>query len=497
MSPPVGTTTPPPVNWRGLTAAEPEAVAAASMEAEIFVRALAAYGVVIDADAVPSELDDRQSTLRAKLWGPDPLEGYGLHASLGAYLVTKVAVDLVPTGHLGLRPEHLRPEGVRTALVDQGLSASAAGSVVGDWAGPPPGFQGDPAGLGLSMLSGLAARTLTREERTAALAQVAASPRDLARLAASAGLLAAVRMVLPLLPIPSLGPAYDLAVVGLSVGRGDRVAKLLDPPIDVFHAALQEMGAASAALVAGQPWVVESDEQVAIPTALAADLWTDDDDDDVLDIVEEGPLVSVCQWRDGAVRLDDLDIWQSRLQQWQAAGGTLGLRIPAPEPTVSGSPVPPEAGLVRLAVFPPIGEESTDRIELTERRYSWRGDPLDALAPVVRAAVRIIAAAAEGQAPMPGVLDRAGDLAWLVRRATALASVVTGDLHQAVEVTRHLPPGAAPERRWAQDRLRRFGDHMPLPAEPEESRPMGAALIGDLAHQVARTITGTVPRERT
>ena len=488
-------TEPTAVDWRGLTAAEPEALAAASAEVELYVRALAAYGVIVDRDSVPSELEDRQTTIRTKLWPSDPLEGYGLHASLGAFLVTKVAVDLVPTGHLGLRPEHLSPQGVQQALIDHGVTPEVAASLVGDWPGEPEGFTGESSGLSLSELAGLAARTLTREERRTALAQVAASPRDLARLAATAGLLNAVRTVLPLLPIPSLGGAYDLAVVGLAVGRGDRVATLLNPPEDVFHAALVELGTAGANLAAGEPYTVPLDVQVSAPAAFGADLWDENEDEEDVTIVEAGPVIAPCLWREGTAELSDLETWQQEMKQWSATRGTLGLRIPASAPTVATVPIPPEAGLVRRAINPLYDSAGPDRHELEAPLYAWRSDPLDALAPVVRAAVRMVAQAAEGQSPLPGTLERAGDLRWLVRRASALAAVVRGDLEGALEATHAMPPGAAPERRWAQDRARRFVNRTADPVEPNEARPMGAALIGDLAHLMARTITGTVPLE--
>ena len=487
----MGLTEPTPFDWRGLTAAEPEALAAASNEVEMYVRALAAHGVVVDRDAIPSELEDRQGTIRSKIWPSEPLDGFGLHASLGAYLVTRVAVDLVPTGHLGLRPEHLSSEGLRAALIDQGLLSSAADAVVGDWGGEPDGFQGDPAGLSLSILAGLAARTLTRDERNQALAQVAASPRDLARLAAATNLLMAVRRVLPLLPIPSLGAVYDLAVVGLTIGRGDRVAGLIARPGDVLEAALHELGAASAALRAGAPYQPDLDVQVVVPTAMSTDSIVED----VSESIEIGPLAALCRWRDGSLRPEDVESWRHEMSRWRATEGTLGLRMPVPAPRVMAAPLPPAAALVRRSILPHT-EDGTDRIELEAPPYAWRGDPLDAIAPVVRGAIRMVAAATEGEPPPPGALTQAGDLSWLVRRAAALAAVVKGDLHDAVEVTKPMPYGSAPERRWAQDRLRRFGDRVAEPAESSEARPKGAALIDDLAQQLARTITGKLPPER-
>ena len=493
----MASTEPTAVTWRGLTAEEPEVLAAASSEVEMFVRALAAYGVIVDRDAVPSELEDRQSTLRTKLWPSRPLEEYGLHSSLGAFLTTKVAVDLVPTGHLGLRPEHLDPAGVRRSLSEHGLSEASAQSLVGDWAGESDGFRGDPNGLPLSTLAGLAARTLTKNERSAALSQVAASPRDLARLAAASSLLTVVRSVLPLLPIPSLGPRYDLAVVGLSVGRGDRVADLLAEPADVLQAALKELAEAMAKLSKAEPYSFELDSQVSLPASLTADLWNEDTEDDgIIDIVEEaGPLISACRWRHDAVDVQDLEAWQASMRRWRAVDGALGLRMPAVPPTLAPSPVPPDAGLVQHA----IGAPSSDlmmQAGLQSPKYAWRGDPLDALAPVVRGGLRMVASAAEGYVPTTGAQDRAGDMGWLVRRATALAAVVNGDLQTAIDATGALAPGAAPERRWAQDRARRFGGRPAEPASAQDARPMAAALLSDLAQQLARTITGTVARER-
>ncbi|MEL7369559.1 MAG: hypothetical protein AAFN74_11645, partial [Myxococcota bacterium] len=355
-----------PVDWRGLTAAEPAALASASDEVEIYVRVLAAYGVIVDRDAVPSELQDRQKTLRAKLWPDDPLDGFQLHSSLGAYLVTKVAVDLVPTGHLGLRPEYLDPGGLVRAMCEHGASEVTVRSVVGDWPGVPPEFTGDPEGLALSVLAGLAERTLTRQERILGLAQVAASPRDLARLSAAIKLLSAVRAVLPLVPVQSLGVAYDLAVVGLSVGRADRVAALLSQPVDVLEAVMQELGAATASLEAGQAYKASLDDQVAMP-ASAAPEWHEDT---VVAVIKQGPLAAVCRWREATVDGEELATWKTALSRWSATRGTLGLRLPAASPTLVDRPIPPEAGLIRRSLSQL--EDQTDRVTIEIPLYKWR-----------------------------------------------------------------------------------------------------------------------------
>ncbi|MEL7372754.1 MAG: hypothetical protein AAFN74_27765, partial [Myxococcota bacterium] len=126
----------------------------------------------------------------------------------------------------------------------------------------------------------------------------------------------------------------------------------------------------------------------------------------------------------------------------------------------------------------------------------WRDDALDAMAPVVRAALRIVAAACEGTPPPDGALERGGDMSWLVRRAAALAAVVRGELEFANEVTAPMPVGSAPERRWAVERARRYGRRQGPAVELSEARIRGAALLQDLAQQFARTITGTVPEKR-
>ncbi len=480
----MGPNDPMPVDWRGLTAAEPEALAAASTEVEVFVRALAAYGVIFDPDGLPSELEDRQNTIRAKLWPAQPLDGFGLHASLGAFLVTKVAVDLVPTGHLGLRPEHLSPEGLVKSLTDQGLAYPAARAITGDWPGEPEGFVGDHQGLPMSVLAGLAARTLTRDERHYALAQVAASPRDAARLAAATSLLLATRQVLPLLPVPPLGPVYDIAVVGLSVGRGDRVAALLRAPEDVLQAALKELGEASAALSVGEAYAPGVDRQVCMPLSSQGP-WDDEQTDPAHGLDVEGALRRACRWRAATAPQDVLEAFDTTL--WRCEKGALGLRWAVPAPTVVAFSVPPDASLVGGL---------SDTVDLEGPPFAWRDDALDAIAPVVRGAVRVVAAAAEGEAPPPLALERAGGLEWLVRRAAALAAVVRGDLSEAIEMTEPLPSGSTPERRWAQDRRRRYGGRDAEPVAPQDARPMAAALVGDLAHQFARTVTGTVPQER-
>ncbi|MEM7677319.1 MAG: hypothetical protein AAF449_15065, partial [Myxococcota bacterium] len=123
-------------------------------------------------------------------------------------------------------------------------------------------------------------------------------------------------------------------------------------------------------------------------------------------------------------------------------------------------------------------------------------DVLDAMAPVVRGAVRIVAAACEGTSPPEGALERSGDIGWLVRRSAALAAVVRGAFDEAKEVTSTLPVSSAPERAWALALSRRYGRRAAPPIEPLQARGMGAALVRDLAQQFARTITGTVPEKR-
>ncbi len=538
--------TPAPFSWSALERQAPGAETSAEDEAREIARALTAHSLVVDPEAVIEEYDDRFAAILATVWGDDPVHGYGLHASLGAFIVAKVAVGMVPAGHTGLRHEPLRRSGIHHVLVDHGLDPSTADSILGDFEAVSADFRGDKKGLTPSTLAGLAERTLSRAERMRALSQVAYSPRCLARLAATSNLLSATRAILPVLPPAALGPRVATAATAIVLGRSDRVLALFGADAKPLSlATFLELAVAREALARAEVPSLEDDAFVLVPPLEApapkpheadAALENDqtdildeafdtrgedeDDEDDVLEIVEErvdpdsgveeeaAPRAAVAapRWHATEAPLDEatLEAWREQLE----AGSTLAARrrvllglTPAPiPPTVAPRAIPPDERILRRAALEEERgedqEERTERIELSaviaESRRDLDKGPRDAVFPIVRGLLRAAIAAADGRAPSAEALEQAGDAEWAVRRLRALACVVRADLAGAREATASMPDAAAPEGRWAKDRSMRYGDDA-APVGTDVSRPMAAALVEDLAIQLARTIAGTVP----
>ena len=194
------------VRWSALRRSDSEAFASVQLQALELARALAVESLASDSDAELAELEDRRLHLGRTAWPEDPLAGYGLKSSIGAFVMARVALAWVPAGQVGLRKRPLAPENVIRNLTQQGVEPSLARSVVGTWS-PSESTVALEEGLDANALAGLAERSLTDEERDAALDQVARSPRDLARLATALVLGRATRRLLPVLPGPQLGEA--------------------------------------------------------------------------------------------------------------------------------------------------------------------------------------------------------------------------------------------------------------------------------------------------
>ncbi|MCK6544324.1 hypothetical protein L6R52_00495, partial [Myxococcota bacterium] len=97
----------PRFSWTGLGRGGLDVEAGAKREALELARALAAQTIVLDKDAIADQLPDRARVITETMWPSSPLAGYGLHSSLGAYAVAKVAVGWAPSGIIGLRHEPL------------------------------------------------------------------------------------------------------------------------------------------------------------------------------------------------------------------------------------------------------------------------------------------------------------------------------------------------------------------------------------------------------
>lgn len=543
------------IDWPSLGASSQAAHEAAETQARLLARALAAHGIVTERDGAVEELDDRFDAVLETLWPKGrALDGYDLQSSLGAYAIAKVAFDLVPAGRTGLRHEPLDRVGLTHALVEHGADELAAASVLGDWARVSEGFTGDPNGLSPSVVAGLAERTLTRAERRAALDQIAVSPRCLNRLASTLNLIAAVRLLLPMLPPESAGPDVLIAVVGLALGRPDRIAQLYEGRSRSLRVhALYELAHAQWALLQAQPPEL-SDDPLAPAPALEARTpaprsdtevmgppneapvdaasegegdadsdYEDEDEDDVLEIVEErvdpaaDPERAASEAAAGPARWFAVDAEASpgRLEAHRAAlaehrtvvaraGELLGVRPMARPATVPDRPAPPDerllAALDARAQGPSGDEEMTERIAIDPLLHGHEleveGLPFDPVFPPVRGALRAVVACAEGRVPEREAIAAAGDLAWVLARARALGLLVQGELTEAQAAVAALEAASAPEGRWAADRALRFAGRAPEPVDPREARPVAGALAADLAQVLARTLAGTVGRGR-
>jgi hypothetical protein len=481
--------------WGDFARGAPHARAEAAAEAAELARALAAHEVVMDRDAVIAELPARERALLEAIWPDAPAEGYRMHASLGAFLVARVAVGMVPAGAGALRHEPLRRGQVVHHLVEAGIDEATVTSVVGDWEACPPGFAPDPRGLDVSRIAGLAERTLTRRERDGALSQVAWSPRCLARFTAALGLLAAIRAVLRVLPPAPLGPDVAVASAALAVGRPERVLELLGARAErALHAALRELAAAQWALghlevpplgddVGGPVPALEAPSAAAAPGEAPVPAGGDEGDD-VLEMVEEriaAPAASAAVSSGPPTWGGRPAPGPERLEAWGAR--TAAATLAARRGQLLGLVVPPRPATVPEALAPP----DADALGLDLDALG----AADALAPPVRGALRAIVAAAEGLAPTGEAVASAGGLEWPLRRARALALLTAGDLDAARLLFEGGAEASAPEARWARERALRFGGRQAPRLDASESRPAAAALVADLAHQLLATIAGT------
>jgi hypothetical protein len=505
--------TSPTFDWPGVGRRNEEATKKAKAEAHQLARALAAHSIVVERDAVVEEFDERVAAIEASVWPHDALHGYKLHSSLGAYFVARVAVGLVPSGSYALRHEPLRRDGLFVGLTEHGVQEATALSVLGEWKGVPSGFRGDRDGIDTSILAGLAERTLSRAERDAALSQVAVSPRCLLRLASTCALVDAARAIMVVLPPEDLGPEFTSAAAALSLSRPDRVVELFgDRAESLGLKTLTELAAAQWALGRSEPAILDEDGLILRPpmdrrasgdawgeetdTGIEEEIDIDDEqsDEDVLEIVEERVDPSYLpeppsleelvprppRWTEEAAAIPE-----TLLREWNEArrraherlgreGWILGFDVRSRSATAMPMPIPP------------------DERTLT---YALEASVFDPLFPPVRGMLRAIMAAAEGDGPTLHAIDNAGDLTWATRRARALAMIVRGDLTSAIAAVEAMPREAAPEGKWARDRLFRFQGRQQIPVTSEEARPAAAALVADLAAQLTRTIAGTLPHD--
>jgi hypothetical protein len=235
-------------------------------------------------------------------------------------------------------------------------------------------------------------------------------------------------------------------------------------------------------------------------------------EEDVLEIVEERVDPSYLVHASGDAVTPRPPAWSSAvasegvLTGWSelrrrvrttGAGRLLGMDVRGRRTSVPPIPVPPDPSLVvelMAEIDGQLDRATTQQVDLAvlhDQPFLRDGSIFTPIFPPVRGALRCIAGAAEGRAPSDAAVESAGDLTWAIRRARALAMIVRGDLEAARAAVDGMPPEAAPEGRWAKDRALRYG-RRPVPVSPEEARPAAAALVQDLATQLARTIAGSI-----
>lgn len=526
-----------PLRWSvaALAGGDERVLSQAAAEAQQLARALAARAVAAAPDAEVSEYADRLRTLTRSIWPSDPLEGYGLHSSLGAFLVARVAMGWAPPTDTRLRDEPLDAAGVRDQLVEHGVPAPAVAAIMAEWAGVEDGFTPDPNGLPAAQHAGLAEGTLSIRERADVLCQLAFSPRCLARAAVTITSVTSVRQVLPVLPREDdeLGGVYVSAMAAIALGRPDRALALLGlSPQGEAQTALAELARAQWNLERGEPAQLLEDDDIGVveldsnrPAPAPAAVDDEDDEDDVLEIVEEvvragaesDPTVTPAQalpqpprWTrpDWApVELDEtfVRLWRQGRDRRRATFGhlqsMLGMEGAFSYRALPATPIPPDARTLRRILDersepPEPSTAETERIDVTafiqEQQEKLGLGSCEPVFPVVRAAVRAVAAAAEGDPPTEAAIAAAGDLEWVLRRSRALALAVRGDLDAATEAVQALGKVGAAEVMWTQARMMRFAGRPAAPVEPAAARRAAARIVSDLAVQLGRTVAGTV-----
>lgn len=493
-------------------------------------RALAAHSLATAPDAEVSEYEARIQTLAKTIWPEEPLEGFSLRSSLGAFLIARLAASWAPPTQTAARATPLSPSELRAQLEEGGLVHEYVGAVVSDWPGAPPDFEPKKDGLSIATLAGLAEGSLGAEERNLALAEVAASPRALARLLSIARALHAVRRLLPILP-PE-GETFDSSTLtgltAVSLGLPDRALDLLGhEPNDPVLLGIAELARAILALRRGEhpalpedlllPWVPERPRER--PSQAPSDT---SGEDDVLDIVEEristGAVSAEKPALDARPNLADwsredwphVDIEDAQLEMWMdlrrlrrapaaRVGSILGLSAAPERPWVPPRPIPPEKNALLEALDTVTGGGDASRAvtvqlstsELDEQRDLVDRALIQPLVPTLRAVLRAVVEAAEGRVPSEAAVADAGDLDWVLKRARAIALTRAGQFDKAVLELTGLGGPHTPEGRWAYMMHLRYQGRAPVLPDAAEARKVAAELVSDLAHQFGRTVAGS------
>lgn len=215
-------------------------------DVERLTRLVAATELLDEPEAVLDDFEPRRAAIEARLKADAPQ--FRQRSSLGAFLVTRYACAWVPEGLPLRRHAPLTPEGFRKALLEGGLSPVQAEAILGPWVGPEESPPPEAEELPVGDIAGLAERSSTQPERQAALNLAAWSPRDLARLIASARLVDRVRCALPWAPAEGASSEIAVAAADVSYLQPHRRVRLLRGASDPWVQALVDLAETEDAL---------------------------------------------------------------------------------------------------------------------------------------------------------------------------------------------------------------------------------------------------------
>jgi len=533
-------------NWTigALKAGVSSAVVAVDREREALAHAVTAQLMVTDEQSDAGAFSAHLDRVRAGLWPEDPLDGYGRHSSIGAYLVCRHALEALALEEITLREDPMATEQLREILEDVDDHIWLDG-LFEAWTNVSESFVARSEGLSVSELAGLAESALTLSDKHKCLSQLSFSASCASRLLEARKAVRNTQQVLSIIPSSDddLGAGYVLAMAALAMHLPERALELTeqDPPDFHLGSALQEIARAQAALLAGESGTLADDpalpsivfEPVALSeTAVVAEAAEDmeaedayDDEEAILEIVEDVaenpeneaaassvPLLRPPTWRstndlEVIIDEDNLRLWSTARQERQSVygqlGDVLGLSVPDDGRRLAG--IPPDM-LTISKMFEQNSEPpdpslaETERVDVAEFLKSQREDlgcySVAPLLQIVRVCLRAITTSAEGLIPSSEFLACSGDAHATLARARRLALLANGRLEEASRVLGVMDSQTLDELKFELIAKFRFdGRYEQLPAEFEllsrtRARQVAASMVSDLALALGRTIAG-------
>jgi hypothetical protein len=243
-------------------------------------------------------------------------------SSVGAWMVTRLAVDWVPSGLETMRHAPLDRDGMQELLHEADLDPC----LLFGWDGAPADYV-PGEGLELDRLAGLAERSLTRDEQALALHQVAYSPQDSARFVQAARWVQACRRALVAWPAGAVDGG--LAVLAVSLGRRSRAdrarrADLLRVASGRFGGMLAFLSEATLIAAGAEPLP----EWPAAASVATGDLEASTESEVVRG--DWGPDLFGLQPRGAALSfLDETDLIEDVRAHYEALRGALDGQVPA------------------------------------------------------------------------------------------------------------------------------------------------------------------------